>query len=369
MSIPNTQVGGSSHPYKVPRLNSDGDLDSSFGGIADSLATLDSSALLPAAQAPDKAVYSTGGLQALSPSDIGAASTADIDAAIRGFDFKNSVRVSTTANITLSGTQTIDGVSVIAGDRVLVADQSTASQNGIYVVAAGSWSRAVDADADAEVTSGLACFIEEGTTHGGKLAYLITSGAITVGSTSLTFTRPTAFQLTSSAAEALATSASAGSSSSAARADHVHPTTGLVRTDGANAMAADLNMDSHKITAVTPGTSSTDAATVGQVTGGLVDWNSRALTSNTTLAWGKWYKVNASSGNITLTLPAAALSGNYGERITVVRIDNTPANTVTVIPASGESLNGTTDRTDFTLLVQWESAEFIEAASAAVLGI
>lgn len=104
------------------------------------------------------------------------------------FDFKASVRAATTANITLSGAQTIDGVSVVAGNRVLVKDQSTGSQNGIYVAAAGAWSRATDADASAEVTSGLSVVVEEGTANGGKLYTLTTANPITVGSTALTFT-------------------------------------------------------------------------------------------------------------------------------------------------------------------------------------
>lgn len=103
------------------------------------------------------------------------------------WDFKQSVRVATTANITLSGTQTIDGVSVIAGDRVLVKDQSTGANNGIYVCAAGAWSRAVDFDVSAEVTSGVIIPVEEGTANGDKLFMLTTNNPITLGSTSLTF--------------------------------------------------------------------------------------------------------------------------------------------------------------------------------------
>lgn len=102
-------------------------------------------------------------------------------------DWKDSCRAATTANITLSGEQTIDGVSVVAGNRVLVKDQSTASQNGIYVAAAGSWSRSTDADANAEVTSGLAVTISEGSTNADKIFILTTNDPITVGSTSLTF--------------------------------------------------------------------------------------------------------------------------------------------------------------------------------------
>lgn len=120
-------------------------------------------------------------------SDQDAATKAYVDAARSGLDVKQSVRAATTANITLSGTQTIDGVSVIAGDRVLVKDQSTASQNGIYVVAAGSWSRATDADSSTEVTAGMFTFVTEGTTNADSGWVLTTNDTITLGTTSLAF--------------------------------------------------------------------------------------------------------------------------------------------------------------------------------------
>ena len=86
-----------------------------------------------------------------------------------------SVRAATTANITLSATQTVDGVALVAGDRVLVKDQSTASANGIYVVAAGAWVRATDADSATKVTGGMFNFVEEGTANAD-------SGWVTAGS-------------------------------------------------------------------------------------------------------------------------------------------------------------------------------------------
>jgi len=118
-----------------------------------------------------------------------AATKQYVDNAITGLDFKQSVRATTTANITLSGTQTIDGVALIAGDRVLVKDQTTANQNGIYVVAAGSWSRASDADNSpaGEVTAGMYAFIEEGTTYASSGWVLATANPITLGSTNLSF--------------------------------------------------------------------------------------------------------------------------------------------------------------------------------------
>jgi len=110
-----------------------------------------------------------------------------LQAAIRGLDWKQSVRAATTANITLSATQTVDGVSLAVNDRVLVKDQSTASANGIYVVQSAAWSRSVDADEGLEVTSGLAVTVEQGTVNGDKTFILTTDGPITLGTTALAF--------------------------------------------------------------------------------------------------------------------------------------------------------------------------------------
>jgi phage-related tail fiber protein len=117
-----------------------------------------------------------------------AATKAYVDATKQGLDVKDSVRAATTGNITLSGTQTVDGVSLLAGDRVLVKNQSTASENGIYdVVSGGSWTRSADANVSSEVTSGLFVFVEEGTTNADSGWVLTTDGSITLGTTSLAF--------------------------------------------------------------------------------------------------------------------------------------------------------------------------------------
>ena len=125
-----------------------------------------------------------------TPSNPGdAVSKAYVDAITVGLDFKESVRAATTANITLSGLQTIDGVSLVAGNRVLVKNQSTAANNGIYVVAAGAWSRSTDSDSSAEVTAGMFCFIEEGALYADSSWVLSTDNPITLGTTALTFTQ------------------------------------------------------------------------------------------------------------------------------------------------------------------------------------
>lgn len=108
-----------------------------------------------------------------------------VDNLIEGLDWKDAVQVATTANITLSGEQTIDGV-LTSGSRVLVKNQSTASQNGIYVSAAGAWSRAADANTGAELVYAVVNILL-GTAGAGKV-YRCDQTSITLGVTSITFT-------------------------------------------------------------------------------------------------------------------------------------------------------------------------------------
>ena len=113
-----------------------------------------------------------------------------VDAVKVGLDFKDSVRVATTANINLSSAPAaIDGVTLSADDRVLVKNQSTGSQNGLYVFngSSSAMTRATDADANAEVTSGMFTFVTEGSTNADSGFVLTTDGSITVGTTALAF--------------------------------------------------------------------------------------------------------------------------------------------------------------------------------------
>ena len=111
-----------------------------------------------------------------------------VDNKVTGVSWKPSVRAATTANITLSGTQTIDNVSVVAGDRVLVKNQSTASQNGIYIVAAGAWSRAADNDSAEEMLNATV-MVREGTTNADTQWTCSTNAPITLNTTPLTFSQ------------------------------------------------------------------------------------------------------------------------------------------------------------------------------------
>lgn len=135
----------------------------------------------------------SGNLKVADPTDPAHAATKGyVDAARSGLDVKQSVRVATTAAINIAADledgDVIDGVTLATGDRVLVKDQSTGSENGIYVVvASGAASRATDADTSAEVTSGMFTFVSEGTTNADSGWVLTTNDTITLGSTSLAF--------------------------------------------------------------------------------------------------------------------------------------------------------------------------------------
>lgn len=118
-----------------------------------------------------------------------AATKQYVDNLIRGLDWKASVRVKTTANITLSGTQTVDGIALAAGDRILVANQTDQTQNGVYVVAAGTWSRANDFSDSQSVTASAAVTVEQGSAAADTVWLLITDGTVTIGTSNLVFSQ------------------------------------------------------------------------------------------------------------------------------------------------------------------------------------
>src|SRR5210317_59245 len=130
---------------------------------------------------------------ATNPSDANdIASKSYVDSTINGLDVKASVRVATTAAITIASDlnvgDTIDGITLADGDRVLVKDQVTGSENGVYVAGATP-ARAADFDADSEVTAGAFFFVEEGTTNADNGFVLTTDDDITVDTTSLAFSQ------------------------------------------------------------------------------------------------------------------------------------------------------------------------------------
>jgi hypothetical protein len=103
--------------------------------------------------------------------------------------YKDNVRVATTGNITLSGTQTIDNISLAVGNRVLVKDQTTAAENGIYAVASGGWSRDRDANASELMSPETMVRVSEGAVNAHTEWSLSTQAPIRLGETALTFVK------------------------------------------------------------------------------------------------------------------------------------------------------------------------------------
>ena len=139
-----------------------------------------------------------GNAKVATPTDAAHIATKGyVDAARQGLDVKQSVRVATTAPINLAtdlqAGDLIDGVTLVAGNRVLVKDQSTATENGIYVaVDSGAASRSSDANGTAdtgELKAGTFTFVEEGSTHSDKGFVVSTNGTITIDATAITWTQ------------------------------------------------------------------------------------------------------------------------------------------------------------------------------------
>ena len=134
------------------------------------------------------ATLTSGTIAATPVNPLDITNKAYVDAVAQGLDIKASVVASTTANITLSGTQTVDGIALVADDRCLVKNQTAAAENGIYVVAAGAWARSTDMNTWIQVP-GAFTFIETGTTLA-DTGWVCTSNAGgTLGVTAINFTQ------------------------------------------------------------------------------------------------------------------------------------------------------------------------------------
>jgi hypothetical protein len=195
---------------------------------------------------------------------------------------KSPVRAVSIINLTLSGLQTVDGVSLLAADRVLVVGQSSSPSNGIYDVSSGAWTRATDADTSAKVFANIVVPVSEGTTYADTAWTLSTNNPITLDTTSLVFSQSGGLRsLTTPFAVGATNVASAGISSNWAPADHRHAVqgpwkdtvrvvattnlglTGLVTVDG---VALVLN---DRVLAVGQSTASQNGIWVASTTG----WN------------------------------------------------------------------------------------------------
>ena len=136
----------------------------------------------------DQLASATNPVTGVTPTaDAHLATKGYVDGVSQGLDIKEAVKVATTANISLSGTQTIDGVAVSADERVLVKDQSTSSQNGLYLCKASTWARTDDL-ATGDDASSVFVFVDQGTVNSDNGFVCSTNkGSAVVGTNNLTF--------------------------------------------------------------------------------------------------------------------------------------------------------------------------------------
>lgn len=175
-----TNLGPGTDPTDAVNLTQLEDMTGNAPAYAAAAAASASTATTQAGIATTQAgTATTKAAEALASANAAATAAA-------GMRWSTPVRVATTANITLSGTQTIDAVAVVAGNRVLVKNQSTASQNGIYLCAAGAWTRGTDADTWDELR-GRVVAVEEGTVNQDIIYICTVNAGGTLGTTNVTW--------------------------------------------------------------------------------------------------------------------------------------------------------------------------------------
>jgi hypothetical protein len=220
-------------------------------------------------------------------------------------DYKQSVRVITLSNVTLSGgaPTVVDSVTLSAGDRVLVAGQSTASQNGLYQVSVlgagsnGTWIRSVDGNETGEIDAGMIVMVTEGDIYKDTQWKLTTNDPIVIGVTALTFEQNSAFAFGNIFANGTAVLADIVG-------DTVTFTPGNNFTITGNATSDTVTFAVSESPTFTGNVSGSNISTAGQVTatGNITGGN--LLTGGIISATG-----NVTGGNL-ITVGLASITGN-----------------------------------------------------------
>jgi hypothetical protein len=241
------------------------------------------------------------------------------------------VRMASTANLTLSGTQTIDGIVGAAGDPVLAKDQTTGSQNGLYIMAAGAWARVTTADNAAEMPAGSLVVVSVGTANGKKIFELTNAAGFVVGTTALVFelaTNAATVALAATAPADVGTVAAVGVGTTAARADHVHDfnatDTATVTWDFTTPGTIKANSTGVALSSTNPAAVGTAAAIGVGTTAARADHvHAFAPTDTATVSWD-------------LTTPGVIKANAVGGGSAP-----SPATTVTDVAGTGPSVVGT----------------------------
>ena len=213
-------------------------------------------------------------------------------AQIYNLDYKQSVRVVTVANITLTGgaPAVVDGVNLSQSDRILVTGQTTGTQNGLYQVATvgtgsdGTWTRTNDGNDTGEIESGMIVMVTEGTVYKDTQWKLTTENPITIGTTTLVFDQNYSANSISAGSSNVSVLANANVTISSAGTANVVlvSSTGTVTSGTAsvtgNATVGNISATNHTGTTV----SVTGTATAASVVGGVITGSSTSVSGNVT---------------------------------------------------------------------------------------
>lgn len=312
-------------------------------------------------------VYSTASAMAITaagtanqvPLSIGAGapvwSTLTLEH-IPGAFVKKAAKAATTTNITLSGAQTIDGISIVAGDRVLVKDQTLANQNGIYTASAAAWARSGDADSIDDLASALIA-VDLGTTNGGKLfdndlktTDVLNTTAITwrenIDSGNIaTFAGPLANNSANSANNYAGVMANAANAVAATKVASVSGTSGRITNSGTTAVTLDLATAGAGAATYSSGISAVTVDAYGRVTS--VTGSAGYLTGASTVNIGTTnFALNRASATQSLTgvnIDGSAGSATNATNAAFLRQTDatgilTPVQLITTSGARGTSL-------------------------------
>jgi len=285
------------------------------------------------ATTPSSAAFTTATVSTAPTNGNDVVNKTYLDYFAAGLSWKQPVLCATTANITLTGLQTIDGVTVVAGDRVLVKNQSTASQNGIYLASATAWSRAPDADTWNELISAIT-FIETGSTLTGTAWYCTAQPGGTIGVTSVnwsnfsvaaSYSAGTGLTLTTGVFSITNTGVSAGAYGSASKT-----LTATVNAQGQLTVlaASDIAIANTQVSGL--GTMSTQNANSVTITGGTLNGvtiggsTAGAITGTTITAT----TFNGVGTGLTGTASALSIGGSAGSATTATNLAGGAAGSV-----------------------------------------
>jgi hypothetical protein len=280
-----------------------------------------------------------------------------VDTFVAGVTVHEAARVATTTNITLNGTQTIDGISVQVGDRVLVKNQADGSKNGIYVASPGTWTRAADYDGSqaAEVRSGDFIFVLSGTVGGNMGWVLITPNPIILGQTALNFTQMSnatsgVVSIAGTANQVFVSSSTGPVTLSLPQNINLGAAPAFAGTNFTNIPNAALAYSSITIngTPVSLGSSTSVSADAGSLSGETLAANvvNSSLTSVgilSSLRVSGPMTVGTNSGTFTISTPVTTAGGQVGGSISIVggQQNNTSSSggNVSLIGGSASALN------------------------------